>query len=217
MFCSTSSIVTPLALSSAKRAEDLLHQQRRQAQRRLVKQQHPRPGHEGATQCQHLLLAAREGAGRLSHALGQDREQGVDALAIFGDAGAIGPRGSTQAQVLRHGQAAEDTAAFGAMGDAQSHDPGRRQTMDRFALERDPPGPRAREARDGAQHGALAGTVGAQQCHHLAGGDAQVDPTDRRHRAIVDAQVGDLEQRRRGRLFASRRRLAAALAQAWPR
>src|SRR5262245_5629813 len=48
-----------LAVELADRAEDLANDQRRQAERRLVEQQQPRPAHQRARDRQHLLLAAR--------------------------------------------------------------------------------------------------------------------------------------------------------------
>ena len=64
-FCSTSRMVTPSRVDLVDGAEDLLHEQRGQAEGGLVEQQQPRPGHQRAGDGQHLLLAARERAGRL--------------------------------------------------------------------------------------------------------------------------------------------------------
>ena len=45
--------------------EDLGDEHRREPHRRLVEQQHPRLGHQGAPDRQHLLLAAGQRAARL--------------------------------------------------------------------------------------------------------------------------------------------------------
>ena len=63
-----------LAVDAADDVEDLLHQLRRQAERRLVEQHQPRPRHQRAADRQHLLLAARQRAGALVGALLQHRE-----------------------------------------------------------------------------------------------------------------------------------------------
>src|SRR5690349_7274447 len=55
--------------------EDVAHEQRCDAERGLVQQQHARPAHQRAAHRQHLLLAARERARELLSALPEPREQ----------------------------------------------------------------------------------------------------------------------------------------------
>src|SRR5207237_390766 len=55
-------------------AEDLLHQQRREPERRLVEEDQPRSRHQRAADRQHLLLAAGEVTGDLPAPLAQPRE-----------------------------------------------------------------------------------------------------------------------------------------------
>ena len=62
--CSTSSTVRPRDFSAATFAEDLLGQHRREAHRGLVEQQQLRARHQRAADRQHLLLSARQRAGR---------------------------------------------------------------------------------------------------------------------------------------------------------
>ena len=64
-----------LRVELADGVEDLPHDQRREAERRLVEQQQPRPRHQRAGDRQHLLLAARQRAAALVQALLQAREQ----------------------------------------------------------------------------------------------------------------------------------------------
>src|SRR5467141_1318477 len=56
------------------RAHHLRYQQRREPQRRLIQQQELRPGHHGAAEGEHLLLAAGQRARRLLAALAQERK-----------------------------------------------------------------------------------------------------------------------------------------------
>src|SRR5271163_863480 len=49
----------------ADRGEDLLHEERRQTERRLVEEDEPRPAHQRASDRQHLLLAAGQCAAAL--------------------------------------------------------------------------------------------------------------------------------------------------------
>ena len=66
----------------AQDAENLLHDQRRQAERRLIQQQQARAQHQGAGNRQHLLLAAGQGAGLLFEAFLQPREVVENAFEI---------------------------------------------------------------------------------------------------------------------------------------
>src|SRR5262249_25433776 len=55
-----------LLVDVADDLEDLLDDQRREAERRLVEQQQPRPAHQRPRDRQHLLLAARQRAAALA-------------------------------------------------------------------------------------------------------------------------------------------------------
>src|SRR5205807_9797297 len=55
-------------------AEDLLHEERREPERRLVEEDQPRPGHERAADRQLLLLSSGEVTGDLPSALTQAGE-----------------------------------------------------------------------------------------------------------------------------------------------
>jgi hypothetical protein len=63
-------------------APDLRDDQRRKTFRRFVEQKHPRIAHQRAPDCEHLLLAAGERAGKLRVALAQPRKHGVNPLDI---------------------------------------------------------------------------------------------------------------------------------------
>ena len=67
-------MVRPDSRSWRMAVEDVLDDQRRKAERRLVEQQQARLAHQRARDRQHLLLAARQGAGQLVLALLQARE-----------------------------------------------------------------------------------------------------------------------------------------------
>ena len=72
----------PSALMRLDQREQLLDQQRRQAERRLVEDQELRLGHQSAADRQHLLLAARQRAGALALPLGEPREDREHAAAV---------------------------------------------------------------------------------------------------------------------------------------
>jgi len=69
-----------LAVEIADDLENLLHDDGRQAERRLVQEEQARSRHEGAADGQHLLLTAAERAGALTFALREDGKQGEGAL-----------------------------------------------------------------------------------------------------------------------------------------
>ena len=66
-FCSTSTTVVPWRVDLLDDREDLLDEDGREAQRRLVEEQEARAGHQRPADGQHLLLAARQRAALLRH------------------------------------------------------------------------------------------------------------------------------------------------------
>ena len=75
-FCSPSStVMRVVSRSRRQRLRQLLQDHRRQAQGRLVQDQQLRLHHQRPGDRQHLLLAARQRARRLTLAFAQDREQ----------------------------------------------------------------------------------------------------------------------------------------------
>ena len=154
--------------------EDLLHDQRREAQRRLVQKQELRAAHERAGDGQHLLLAARERAAALLQALLQAREQGADPLEILVEMGQP-VHGRAHLQVLEHGHAREDAPPFRGLGDRQARDLVGRHLGDVPPRIGDRALARARVAEDRHHQGRLAGAVGADQRDDLALVDIHVD------------------------------------------
>src|SRR5918911_688625 len=107
--------------------EDEPDELRREAERRLVEEQQPRPGHERPRDRELLLLAARERGGRQAQPLAERREELEQALAVsvVGPAAARG--GGAEPQVLRHREPREDPPALGCKPHASTDDPLRRQ------------------------------------------------------------------------------------------
>jgi hypothetical protein len=141
--------------------EIVLHQARRQAERRLVDQQQFWRAHQAAADRHHRLLAARHGAGQLAAALAKPGKDAKD----FGDAAADRHLRSiaigADAQILLDCELGKNFAALGNAGNAGGNDPVRGQPGDIDAAKGDAAGARRRQAEDGADQGGLAGTVGA--------------------------------------------------------
>ncbi len=181
-----------LLLQGGHGRHDPLHHQRRQAHRRLVEHEQLGPAHHRPTHGQHLLLATGEGAGRLGAALLEDREEregrvevGVDALVLAGE--------RTQAQVLLHGEPREDPPTLGGVRQTELDDVVGGDRGEVLALEGDRAGHRAQQARDGAQGGRLAGTVGADQRDDVALVDVEGDALDGLDLAVGHLEVLDLQ------------------------
>ena len=125
-----------LAVQHVDDLADLRDHARHQAFGRLVQQDDLGLEHHRAGDRQHLLLAARQRAAGLVAPLGQHREIGEDLveqllLARLGHAVAI----EAGAQVLHHGEQAEDAPVLGHVADAEPRQLVRRQAGDRLALE----------------------------------------------------------------------------------
>ena len=90
--------------------ENLLDQQRGQAHRRLIHQNHLGLSHQGAAHGQHLLLTAGKRARQLALALFQAREALVDIGHRFGHVGGVGER--AHLKILFHRHLGEDVPSF---------------------------------------------------------------------------------------------------------
>ena len=175
--------------------KDLLDQHWRKPHRRLVEQQHLGPAHQRAADRQHLLLAARERATVLVHALFQAREQAEHALHIGADVFLVGAGKRAHLKVLAHAQARKNAPALGRLQHAQVHDLVRGNLVDALAFEHNLTLARRRDARDRAQRGALARAVRADQRDDLALLDGDRDAFERVDIAIVGMNVIQFQKR----------------------
>src|SRR6185437_178304 len=178
-----------LLVDLADHFEDLLDDQRRQAERGLVEQEKPRPAHQGTGDRQHLLLAAGKRAAALHLAALQEGKKREDPPQIFGEMCGIADRGA-HLEILEHGHAREDAASFGLVRDAAAHDEMRRQSGDVAALEDDAAGAGARLAADRHEQRRLAGAVGADEADDLTLIDREIDAFQR-----LDIAVGGVQPR----------------------
>ena len=180
----------------ANGGEDLLHEERRQAERRLVQKNEPRPAHQRAADRQHLLLATRQCAAALGAAVGEPREQRENALEVGHEMSLVGHR-RADLQVFEHGHARKNPAAFGRLRDAELGDLVRRQRSDIAAGEADAAVVRARIAEYRHHQGRLAGAVGADQRDDLAFMHIEVDALERKHVAVRGLDAAQREEGRR--------------------
>src|SRR2546425_12970062 len=90
----------------------------------------------------------------------------------------------------------KDTPPFRTVGDADLENVGRLLPLDLAAVEDDPPGGGAQEARDGPQRRRLSGAVGADETDQLTLADLEVETAKRGDGAIRRVQPLKPEQRR---------------------
>jgi hypothetical protein len=186
-------MLCPAATQARETGPDLLAHQRRQTLGRFVEDQQARVGDEGATDRQHLLLAAGKLVAEVSRPLPEAREQAVDP--------GRGPRlalpaaiGEKSQQMLVDRQIRETLPAFRHQRDAGAADAIGSPAVDALAGEADRPALDRLQAADRAQRGRLAHAVAAEQGCRFALGQRQIEPEQDLARAIGDFQSADLEQ-----------------------
>src|SRR3982074_818071 len=72
-------------------AEDLAHDQRGEAEARLVEQEEPRLRHQRAAERQHLAFAAGQRAGELAATFGEAWKARIDVMQVASDGGTVAP------------------------------------------------------------------------------------------------------------------------------
>ncbi len=163
-----------------------MHHERRQAERRLVAEQQPGPGHERPADGEHLLLAARERARELAAPLAEHREAIIRRLHAGREAApeiAAARQGvAAQLQVVEHGEVAEDPAPLRHQRDPRPEQRLRRLPGDVAPVDRDAARGGREQPGDRPEQRGLARPVGADQGHQLARADLQGDVAQRVHR-----------------------------------
>jgi hypothetical protein len=131
----------------ADEREHLLDQQRREAERRLVEDQQARLAHQPASDRQHLLLAARQRAGRLGPALLEAREDLDHAFEIARAVLLAAPIGA-ELEVVPHREIGKHAPPLGHLDQPRLDDAGRARAADLAAVEADRAAERPVEAAD---------------------------------------------------------------------
>src|SRR5882672_8547216 len=177
-----------LALQLADGVHDGADDHGREALRGLVEQQQVRPGHEGAGDGQHLLLAAREQPSLALQAIAQGREALEHRVHRPARAFARGDR-----EVLARGEVRKNPASLRHQGDAQARDAVRGEAGDVAPLVADFARARRREAGDRAQRGGFSGAIAAEEGDDLAFGEIQRQPVQDMAEAVERIDALDLE------------------------
>ena len=168
--------------------EDLLNDNRRQAERRLIQQQQARLAHQRAPDSQHLLLAAGHGARPLNPALMQARKQLIHPFDAGLELVAVGKK-TAHRQVLFHRHPRENAAPFRHNRHRFAHDFRRLPVGNIFTVENHAPAGGARVAAQGTQQSRFSRAVGANQGDNLSLIDMQTDVVQRLDFAVMRADV----------------------------
>ena len=189
----------------AQRLEDAVDGERRQAERRLVEEQHVRLGHQRAADRELLLLAAREVARVAAAELLQDREEVVGDLERVA-AAVPAPGREPEAEVLLDREPGEDPPALRHERHAGVRDRLGALPPQRAAAQPDLAGRRRHDAHDRVQRGRLARAVRADQADDLALVDAQPHVAHGGDAAVAHLDAVELEDRLRHRRCGRRSR-----------
>src|SRR3972149_10349621 len=185
-----------LGVEGPDRSEDLLHDQRRQAERRLVQQEQSGASHQRAGDGQHLLLAARQRAATLMLPRLEQREERIDALQIPVESGWIIGNDGAHLEMLDNCHAREDAAPLWRLHNAEPRDFMGRERSDVAALEEDAALVHARASEDRHHQRRLAGAVAADQGDDLALMNIEIDPMQDRKDALAGGNRRPFRERR---------------------
>jgi hypothetical protein len=161
--------------------------------RRAFEHQQLRPQHECPRDCEHLLLAAREGPRLLRPPFGEPREVAVHASHVVLDRLAVAPRDRTDTQILFRRQHREGPAAVRHVGEPQPHDVLGDAALDGLACEAHLAAA-AHEPAHRAEQGRLTGAVGTQDRGDAAFRHREADAAQDIRRTVAGMQILDLEQ-----------------------
>src|SRR6266545_6524767 len=107
-----------LLVQAANELEELLDDERREAERRFVQQEQPRLRQARPREREHLLLAAGERSRLLVAPLAQPRQLARHLVEVARDRLPVAPQVRAHLQVLPDRELAEDAAPFGNVRDA---------------------------------------------------------------------------------------------------
>ncbi len=102
--------------------------------------------------------------------------------------------GQAEAQVLHDGEVEEQRPVLGDVCQATTRDGVRLVAVDLFAEDRDAALDGSQQARDRQQRGGLAGAVGAEQGHDLAGVDVQRQVAQHGDAAVAGVEAVEFDQ-----------------------
>ena len=183
-----------LGADRAQGVVELVDDHRRQSQRHLVEQQHPRVGHQRAGDRHGLPLPARQ---RVGAPVPQPGDQREDLVGAFERPRPRPPCPRPDLQVLLDGQAREEPPALRGERHPEPDAAVRRHRGDVAALPPHDPPARAQRPGERGEQRRLPGAVGADQRHRLALVDGDRDAVQRLHVSVMRRRGGRASSRDR--------------------
>ncbi len=174
--------------------EDLLEDERGEAERGLVEQHEARSQEQGAPHLEHLLLSAREIGGALVAGLAEHREDLVDAFDVALEGGRARPDVGPEEQVLLDGHEGKDVPALRDVRDPAAEQFGRGLVRHVLAGEADSPLTDGQEPEERLEDRGFTSAVGADDRDDLPGLDSQRHAPEDLHLPVTGVDVLDLEQ-----------------------
>src|SRR2546427_1312531 len=175
-------------------AEDLLEDERGQAERRLVEQDQPRLEEKRSRHLEQLLLTTGEVAGPPAARLAQDGKRLVELLDLSVELGRARPRVSAEQEVLLHRHERKDVPPLRDVRHAAAQELGRGPIRDVLAAEEHPALTGGQKTEYRLEYGRLPRPVGADDRDHLAGLDAERHALEDLELAVSGVEVAHLEQ-----------------------
>ena len=151
-------------------------------------------GHQRAADRDHLLLAARQGAGELLEPLLDAREEREDAGQIFVELGSAAPRIGAHLEIFVDRHAREKAARLEHRRDAAAHPLGGADALQRMALVKDLAASRRDAPHDRLHRRRFARGVAAQQANDLARLDPVIDRFQHVKVAVMRIDAAKFEQ-----------------------
>ncbi len=176
--------------------EHVVDDGRRQPERRLVEQHDAWPRHQRPSDRHHLLLAARQLAGRLATLVAQDRKQVVDPLQRLRSRRARRGQIAAEFEVLLDRHLGKEPPPLRHQRDAVAAIGVRLDLGHVGAIEAQCALAAAQQARDGVDQRRLARAVGPDHRDDLAAVDVERGVPHRRRVAVADMEVAGFKQHR---------------------
>src|SRR5262245_16988443 len=177
-----------LPVDTLNKCKELLDKKRRKTEGGLVENKKDRFGHQAASDCQHLLLAARQTAGPLRLSFGETRENVEYPLAILPSSPSCSPI-TPKIEIVLYAEVRKDAATFRNVNESTRHYVRRPLPPDCIAGEVDRTFRGAHYAGDCAVESRFASAIGSEHGNDFTPVYRKVDATEHLGFPVTGVQV----------------------------